>query len=108
LKRASALDAVLGLQEFRQLLRRHAPYFEHRPTGTLIARVHAVETIREFLSGAAVSLVLDFPFLLIFVAVMFAYSWQLTLIALGILGLVTGLSIAVVPLLRARINRRFL
>ena len=102
------VDAVLGSQVFRHLLRLHLPYFEHRPTGTLIARVHAVETIRDFMSGAAVSLVLDFPFLLIFVAVMFAYSWQLSLIALGMLGLVTGLSIGVVPLLRARINRQFM
>src|SRR5207302_1913856 len=102
------VDAVLGSQVFRHLLRLHLPYFEHRPTGTLIARVHAVETIREFMAGAAVSLVLDFPFLLIFVAVMFAYSWQLTLIALGMLALVAGLSIGIVPLLRARINRQFL
>ena len=102
------VDAVLGSQVFRHLLRLHLPYFEHRPTGTLIARVHAVETIREFTAGAAVSLILDFPFLLVFVAVMFAYSWQLTLIALGMLALVAGVSIAVVPTLRARINRQFL
>jgi ATP-binding cassette, subfamily B, bacterial HlyB/CyaB len=102
------VDAVLGSEVFRHLLRLHLPYFEHRPTGTLIARVHAVETIREFMAGAAVSLILDFPFLFVFIAVMFAYSWQLTLIALGMLGLVAGLSIAVVPVLRARINKQFL
>jgi len=102
------VDAVLGSQVFRHLLRLHLPYFEHRPTGTLIARVHAVETIREFMAGAAVSLILDFPFLLVFVAVMFAYSWQLTLIALGVLAVIVALSIAVVPVLRARINRQFL
>jgi len=102
------VDAVLGSQVFRHLLRLHLPYFEYRPTGTLVARVHAVETIREFMAGAAVSLLLDLPFLAIFLAVMFAYSWQLTLIALGMLLLVAGLSIAVVPLLRARINRQFL
>jgi subfamily B ATP-binding cassette protein HlyB/CyaB len=102
------VDAVLGSQVFRHLLRLHLPYFEHRPTGTLVARIHAVETIREFMAGAAVSLILDFPFLLIFVAVMFAYSWQLTLIALGILSIVAGLSIAIVPVLRARLNRQFL
>ena len=102
------VDAVLGSQVFRHLLQLHLPYFEHRPTGTLIARVHAVETIREFMAGAAISLMLDFPFLLVFVAVMFAYSWQLTLIALGMLALVAGVSLAVVPLLRARINRQFL
>jgi subfamily B ATP-binding cassette protein HlyB/CyaB len=102
------VDAVLGSQVFRHLLQLHLPYFEHRPTGTLVARMHAVETIREFMAGAAVSLILDFPFLLIFVAVMFAYSWQLTVIALTILAIVAGLSIAIVPLLRARINRQFL
>ena len=102
------VDAVLGSQVFRHLLRLYLPYFEHRPTGVLIARVHAVETIREFMAGAAVSLVLDFPFLLIFAAVMFAYSWQLTLIALGILLVVAALSAFVAPLLRARLNQQFL
>ena len=48
-----------------------------------MARLHGVETIREFVSGAAVTLLLDLPFLAIFLAVMFWYSWQLTLIALG-------------------------
>ena len=102
------VDAVLGSRVFRHLLQVHLPYFEHRSTGTLIARVHAVETIREFMAGAAASLILDFPFLVIFLAVMFAYSWQLTLIALGMLTLVAGLSLAIVPALRSRINRQFL
>jgi ATP-binding cassette, subfamily B, bacterial HlyB/CyaB len=102
------VDAVLGSQVFRHLLCLPLTYFERRPTGTLIARLQAVETIREFMAGAAVTLMLDFPFLLVFVAVMFAYSWQLTLIALGVLGLVAALSVAVVPVLRARINRQFL
>jgi ATP-binding cassette, subfamily B, bacterial HlyB/CyaB len=102
------VDAVLGSEVFRHILRLYLPYFEHRPTGVLIARVRAVETVREFMAGAAVSLILDFPFLLIFVAVMFLYSWQLTLIALGILGLITLISILVTPLLRARLNKQFL
>ena len=102
------VDAVLGSQVFRHLLRLHLPYFEHRPTGTFVARLQAVETIREFMAGAAISLLLDFPFLLIFAAVMFAYSWQLTLIALGILLLVAAISFAVTPVLRARLNRQFL
>jgi subfamily B ATP-binding cassette protein HlyB/CyaB len=102
------VDAVLGSEVFRHLLRLPMPYFEHRPTGVLIARVRAVETVREFMSGAAVSLVLDFPFLLVFAAVMFFYSWQLALIALATLALVSVLSIAITPLLRARLNRQFL
>ena len=102
------VDAVLGSEVFRHVLRLHLPYFEHRPTGVTIARVRAVETVREFMAGAAVSLILDFPFLLIFVAVMFAYSWQLTLIALAILLVIAGISVAVTPVLRARLNKQFL
>jgi hypothetical protein len=33
------VDAVLGTQVFRHMLRLHLRYFEHRPTGVLIARV---------------------------------------------------------------------
>jgi subfamily B ATP-binding cassette protein HlyB/CyaB len=102
------VDAVLGSQVLRHLLRLHLPYFSYRPTGTLVARVHAVETVREFMAGAAVSLVLDVPFLAVFLVVMFAYSWQLSVIALAMLGLITLASVLVTPVLRARLNRQFL
>jgi len=102
------IDAVLGSQVFRHLLHLPLPYFEHRPTGTLVARLHGVETVREFISGAAVSLLLDLPFLCIFLAVMFWYSWQLTLIALLLLSLITVLSFAVMPALRSKLDHQFL
>jgi subfamily B ATP-binding cassette protein HlyB/CyaB len=102
------IDAVLGSQVFHHLLHLPMPYFEHRPTGTLVARLHGVETIREFVSGAAVTLVLDLPFLLVFLAVMFAYSWQLSLIAVGILALITLVSAIVTPMFRQRLNQQFM
>ena len=102
------IDAVLGSQVFRHLLRLPLPYFEQRPTGTLVARLHGVETIREFVSSAAVTLVLDFPFLLVFLAVMFAYSWQLSLIAVGLLGLIALISLLVAPIFRDKLNRQFM
>ncbi|MDB5747784.1 MAG: transporter related, partial [Massilia sp.] len=51
------IDAVLGSEVFRHMLRLPLPYFEQRPTGTLVARLQGVETIREFISGAAVTLI---------------------------------------------------
>ncbi|MBI3524740.1 MAG: peptidase domain-containing ABC transporter [Betaproteobacteria bacterium] len=102
------IDAVLGAQVFQHLLRLPLPYFEQRPTGTLVARLHGVETIREFVSGAAITLALDLPFLLIFLAVMFAYSWQLSLIAVGLLVLISLMSLLVAPLFREKINRQFM
>jgi len=102
------IDAVLGSQVFEHLFKLPLRYFERRPTGVLVARVQGVETIREFLSSAAVVLVLDVPFLLIFLAIMFYYSVALTLVTVAILLLIVGLSVAVTPLLRQRLNRQFL
>lgn len=102
------IDAVLGSNVFRHLLRLPLPYFEHRPTGTLIARLQGVENIREFITGATMTLVLDLPFMLIFLAVMFFYSWQLSLIALGLLGAIGIISLLVTPILRERLNKQFM
>ena len=102
------IDAVLGAQVFEHLFKLPPRYFEARPTGVLVARVHGVETIREFLSSAAVTLILDVPFLLIFLAIMFYYSVPLTLITAAVLIAIAVLSLAITPVLRARINRQFL
>ncbi|HYD58213.1 MAG TPA: ABC transporter transmembrane domain-containing protein, partial [Burkholderiales bacterium] len=57
------VDAVLATSVLGHLLRLPMPYFERRPTGVTVARLHGVETIRDFITGAAVSFVLDLPFL---------------------------------------------
>jgi len=102
------IDAVLGMRVFEQLLRLPPRYFESRPTGTLVARLQGVETIREFITGAAASVALDLPFLFVFLGIMLWYSVPLTLIALAAITLLAGLSLAVTPLLRRRINEQFL
>jgi subfamily B ATP-binding cassette protein HlyB/CyaB len=102
------VDAVLATQVFAHLFRLPLPYYEHRPTGTTVARLQGVETIREFITGAAVSLVLDLPFLVVILAGMFIYSGQLSLIALGIVFLLTTTSVLATPLLREKLNKQFL
>jgi subfamily B ATP-binding cassette protein HlyB/CyaB len=102
------IDAVLGTHVFSHLLRLPPRYFELRPTGVIVSRLHGVETIRDFLTGAAVSLVLDLPFLVIFLAVMFYYSWQLSLVALGGITFISLLSAAATPVFRRRLNKQFL
>lgn len=101
------VDAVLGARVFSHLFRLPLRYFEARPTGTLVARLEGVETIRNFVTGAAVTLLLDLPFLVVFLAVMFFYSWQLTLIVLGILAAIATMSLLVAPELRRRLNEQF-
>ena len=101
------VDAVLGSSVFERLFKLPPLYFQHRPTGVIAARLHGIETIREFIASAAVTLVLDLPFLLIFVAIMFYYSVTLTLIALAILGAIVGLSLMAAPLFQARLQQQF-
>ncbi|MEO8674225.1 MAG: peptidase domain-containing ABC transporter [Casimicrobiaceae bacterium] len=102
------VDAVLGMSVFTHLFRLPVRYFEHRATGVVAARLHGVETIREFLSGAAVTLLLDCPFLVIFLALMLVYSVWLTLVTLSILAAIVAISIFVAPLFQQRLNNQFL
>jgi subfamily B ATP-binding cassette protein HlyB/CyaB len=102
------VDAALTAQVFSHLLKLPVRYFEHRPTGTIVARLQGVETVREFITGAAVTLILDLPMMVIFIAFMVWYSWQLSLIAVGGLLLITVLSIAITPALRRRLDTEFL
>lgn len=102
------VDAVLGAAVFAHLLKLPLRYFEHRPTGVITTRLRGVETIREFVAGAAVTLILDLPFLLIFVAIMFYYSVVLTLIALTLIGLVVMISLVIAPIFRDRLNEQYL
>ena len=102
------VDAVLAATVFEHLFRLPPRYFQHRPTGVVAARLHGVETIREFVSSAAVTLILDVPFLLVAVAIMFYYSVMLTCIALAVLALITLLSALVAPVFQTRLNEQFL
>ena len=102
------VDAVLATSVFQHLFRLPLPYFERRPTGVTVARLHGVETIREFITGAAVAFVLDMPFLLIVLTVMFFYSWQLSLIAVGVMLVLTAVSVIVTPIWREKLNKQFM
>ncbi len=102
------VDAVLGAAVFDHLFKLPTRYFEHRPTGVIAARLHGVETIREFIASAAVTLILDFPFLFIFLGMMLYYSVPLTFIALAIMGVIVIMSFIVAPMFRSRLNEQFL
>ncbi len=101
------IDAMLGAHAFDHLLRLPPVYFQHRPTGVIAARLQGIETVREFIASAAVTLALDIPFLLIFVAIMFWYSVTLTLIVLGMLAVITAASLIVAPVFQRLLNEQF-
>jgi subfamily B ATP-binding cassette protein HlyB/CyaB len=103
----SRIDVELGARLFQHLLRLPLAYFQARRVGDSVARVRELENIRSFLTGQALTLVLDVLFSGLFIAVMFFYSVPLTLIVLSSLPLYILLSLAVVPVLRVRLNEKF-
>ena len=103
----SRIDVELGARLFRHLVNLPLAYFQARRVGDSVARVRELENIRSFLTGNAITLLLDLAFSVIFIAVMLAYSVQLTLIVLVSLPLYVGLSLLLVPMLRARLNEKF-
>jgi len=104
---ASRIDVELGSRLFRHLITLPLAYFQARRVGDSVARVRELENIRSFLTGNAITLLLDVLFSVVFIAVMFFYSGWLTLIVLASLPLYVVVSVFITPLLRARLNESF-
>jgi ATP-binding cassette subfamily B protein len=71
---ANRLDLSLSSQLFRQLMRLPLNYFESRRVGDTVARVQELENIRQFLTGTALTVILDSIFSVVYLVLMFAYS----------------------------------
>lgn len=94
------IDLALGSEVINHLLRLPLPYFERRPVGELATRIHELEQIRSFLTGTALTVVLDAVFSVIYIAVMLIYSWVLTLVSLATVPLFALLTLFVSPIIR--------
>jgi subfamily B ATP-binding cassette protein HlyB/CyaB len=101
------IDVELGARLFRHLVALPLAYFGARRVGDSVARVRELENIRQFITGSSLTLVIDLFFTVVFLAVMAWYSWWLTFIVLVSLPLYAGISVALTPLFRARVEERF-
>jgi len=101
------VDVTLGSKLFNHLLRLPIAFFNSRQVGNTVARVRELDTIREFITGSALTLVIDLLFTVIFFAVMYFYSPTLTWIVLGSIPLYVILSLSITPVLRSRLNEKF-
>ncbi|MBI5587049.1 MAG: type I secretion system permease/ATPase [Deltaproteobacteria bacterium] len=103
----SQIDVTLGAKLFKHLMALPLRYFEVRRVGDTVARVRELENIRQFLTGAPLTSILDVMFIAVFVIVMFFYSATLSLVALAALPFFALLSAIVTPMLRHRLDERF-
>ncbi len=98
------IDTRLGAEVIDHLLRIPLNYFDRRPVGELGSRIAELEKIRNFLTGQALTTILDAAFSLIYIVVMVIYSWLLTLIALGVVPIQIMLTLIGTPLIRGQIR----
>lgn len=103
----SRIDVELGAKLFRHLLALPISYFENRRVGDTVARVRELDQIRNFLTGQALTSVLDLLFSFIFFAVMWYYSPKLTIVILLSLPCYIAWSIFISPILRRRLDEKF-
>jgi subfamily B ATP-binding cassette protein HlyB/CyaB len=103
----SRIDVELGASLFRHLIALPLAYFQARRVGDSVARMREIENIRAFLTGNAITALLDCVFSVIFIAVMLVYSGWLTLVVLASIPVYVMLSAVFTPLLRVRVAERF-
>jgi ATP-binding cassette, subfamily B, bacterial HlyB/CyaB len=100
------IDMALGSEIIDHLLRLPLRYFEKRPVGELSTRIGELENIRQFLTGTALTVVLDAVFSVVYIVVMFIYSWVLTLVTLGVIPLFVALTVFVSPIVRQQLRTK--
>jgi subfamily B ATP-binding cassette protein HlyB/CyaB len=103
----SRIDVMLGAKLFAHLLRLPLAYFEARRVGDSVARVRELENVRNFLTGSALTLVIDLSFTLLFFVVLYYYSPLLTAVVVGAIPFYVLLSAWLTPLLRRRLEEKF-
>ena len=90
----------LGAEVIDHLLRLPLGYFDRRPVGELGTRIAELEKIRNFLTGEALTTIIDAAFSIIYIIVMALYSWLLTIIALIVVPIQVAITLLGAPIFR--------
>ncbi len=101
------LDVELGAKLFRHMLGLPLSYFEGRRVGDTVTRVRQLESIREFLTNASLSVLVDPAFTIVFLIAMWIYSPTLFWIAAATIPAYVVVSVLVTGPLRRRLDEKF-
>jgi len=98
------IDMQLTRRTFSKLLALPIDYFETHSAGVVIRHMQQMESIRNFLTGRLFFTALDTLSLLIFLPLLFAYSFKLALIVLAFTLVIAAIIAAVLPAYRRRLD----
>ena len=101
------VDVVLSTKLYKHITALPIKYFDKWQVGEVVTRVRELETVRQFITGSGLTIVLDTIFTVVYIFAMFNYSAKLSLIVLLMLPIFILLNIIVVPIYRKRLNDNF-
>ncbi|RRJ84504.1 type I secretion system permease/ATPase [Aestuariirhabdus litorea] len=104
---SNRIDLILGARLFDHLIHLPIAYHQRRRTGETVARVRELDSLRQFLTGSALTLCVDLLFSLLFFLVLYLYSPLLCSIVAVSIPCYVALSALVTPLLKARLEEKF-
>ena len=100
------IDVKLSSEVIDHLLRLPLNYFDNRRVGDLTGRIGELANIRNFLTGTALTVVLDAVFSVIYIAVMLALNPLMTAVALAGLPFFAGIILVNSPIVRRLLRKK--
>ena len=100
------IDLTLGTAVIARLLSLRLSFFDKRPVGELSQRLGELNNIRSFITGTALTSVLNIVFASLYLVVMIIYSPLLTAVALSTIPIYVVMIIVISPIYRNLIRRR--
>ncbi len=98
------IDIATSGNILTHLFRLPLGYFDNRPVGEISTRLNELGTIRGFLTGTALTLVLDVLFGVVYLFVSISYSGLLTAVALAVIPLYLALVYIVSPVIKSQLR----
>jgi ATP-binding cassette subfamily C protein LapB len=94
------LDYMVGTEIFQQILHLPPTFTERAPVGGQATRLREFESLREFFTGSIATMVVDLPFVLIFLGVIAYVSGPLAVIPIVLAVVYIILAYVVFPIIR--------
>lgn len=101
---SNKIDIRITRRAFSHLLSLPIDYFETTTAGVVTRHMQQLESIRNFLTGSLFFTVLELVGLVIFLPILFTFSFKLALVVLAFTLVIAGIIMALLPTYRIRLD----
>ena len=101
------VDVILAAKVFRHLVHLPISFFTKRQAGDTAMRIRELESIRAFITGSGITVLIDFPFAFLLAGLMYLFSPMLTLIVLIGIALCFIVYALASPFLKDRLQEKY-